>query len=94
MGFIAYAWRVALVFAVLFGALYALRRWGGAAAGGRSRRGEMYVVETLALAPQRHLHIVDVDGRRFLIGATSHTFTFLTELEPSSSRAPKEDLSR
>jgi len=91
LGIIAYSWRVALVFAILLGAMYALRRWGGTMTGIKTPRGDMRVVETLPLAPQRSLFIVEVDGRRFLIGATPHSFTFLTELEAHPQRAPKED---
>lgn len=94
MGLLAYGWRVALVFVILFGGLYALRRWAGVFTASRSPQGHMRVVETLALGPQRHLHVVQVDGRRFLIGATPQSFTFLTELDSNSTPAPKEEPSR
>lgn len=91
MGLLAYGWRVALVFVILFGGLYALRRWAGALSVSRSPHGHMRIVETLSVGPQRQLHIVQVEGRRFLIGATPQSFTFLTELDANSTRAPKEE---
>lgn len=88
IGFIAYAWRVALVFALLFAVVFALRRWGGAGAT-KSPQGRLRIVESLAVGPQRHLHIVEVAGRRYLVGATPQSITFLTELESGATPAPK-----
>jgi flagellar biogenesis protein FliO len=41
------------------------------------------VVETTPLAPGRTLHLVSVDGRQILIGATDHQVTFLSEINPT-----------
>lgn len=91
IGLFAYGWRVALVFALLFLAVYGLRRWGGTFIGTKSPRGYMHIVESLPVGPQRYLHIVEVDGRRYLIGVTPQSFSFIAELESFSRRAPKEE---
>lgn len=90
MGLLQYAWRMALVFALVFGAAYALRRWGAAGVG-RAARGRVRIVETVPVGPQRFLLLVEVDGRRLLIGATAQSFTLLAELEPTPTDAPKEE---
>ncbi len=62
---------LALVLALLLGAAYALRRWGGAIPGlalptaGTTRR--LGVVETLTLSPRARLMIVKRDGTEHLI---------------------------
>lgn len=88
VGLIAYAWRVALVFALLFTAVFALRRWGGQGTM-KSPRGRLHIVESVAVGPQRHLHIVEVEGRRFLLGVTPQSVTFLTELDSEAASGPK-----
>lgn len=90
-GFFQYAWRVALVFALLFGAAYAVRRWGGAPTAGRSARGRLRVVEAVSVGPQRLLLLVEVEGRRWLIGSTPQSFTVLAQLDEPPADAPKEE---
>lgn len=87
---LGYVWRVLFVFALLFAVAFLLRRIQQRAIAFPSGRKQMHVVETLAIGPQRHLHIVQVDGRRFLIGVTPQQITFLTELSTSVENALSE----
>ena len=68
---------------VLLGALsvavlWAARRWGGLAPRTSER---MKLIDALSLGPGLRLLIVEVDGRQFLIGATTQSITFLTALD-------------
>ncbi len=93
IGLWQYGWRVALVLGLLFAAAVAVRRWGGALGRVSSARRNMHIVESLPVGPQRLLLVVEVEGRRLLIGATPQTFTLLTELESKENRGPKEERS-
>ena len=74
------AWRILVVFLLLFAGLYGLRRWMSGLTAGSPQRGGLRVVDSLTVGPQRHLLVVEVEGRQFLIGSTPQTVTFLTEL--------------
>lgn len=97
---LAYAWRVLLVFALLFGAAFWLRRQRQAGGGLAPGRRQLQVVESLAIGPQRNLHIVAVGDQRYLIGVTPQAITFLTKIEtetptnvgPGSSLAAEGEL--
>ncbi|MFO7265455.1 MAG: flagellar biosynthetic protein FliO [Limnochordales bacterium] len=91
LGLLQYAWRVALVFALLLAAAYAVRRWAGSAGPGRLARGRVRIVEAVPVGPQRLLLLVEVEGRRLLIGATPQSFTLLAQLDPTATDAPREE---
>ncbi|MBI5876865.1 MAG: flagellar biosynthetic protein FliO [Chloroflexi bacterium] len=42
----------------------------------------MQLIETVALTPQRTLHVVAIGDRRLVLGATDHQISLLTELDP------------
>jgi flagellar biogenesis protein FliO len=58
-------------------ALGAVRAWRG-----RRPAGPMRVVARLALEPRRALYVVEVDGRRLLVGVGDGPLTLLCELQP------------
>lgn len=68
---------VALVFGLLGGLLWLLRRSGGAAASGR----HIEVAETVPIAAGKYLSVVKVAGRALLLATTSDAVTLLTELD-------------
>ncbi|HEY8495577.1 MAG TPA: flagellar biosynthetic protein FliO [Limnochordales bacterium] len=86
------AWRILVVFLLLFAGLYGLRRWMSGLTAGSPQRGRLRVVDSLVVGPQRHLLVVEVEGRQFLIGSTPQTVTFLTELSGAHAGA-REDAS-
>lgn len=57
-----------------------------AAPGPRER---MKVIDTLRLGPQRQVHLLEVEGRRYLVGHTATNITFLAEVPPAVP--PKEE---
>lgn len=78
-----YAWRVLFVLAVLGAVAYWLRqRWRGEAPRRASHR-RMRIVESLAVGPQRHVHLVAVGDQQYLIGVTPQAVTFLTSVHES-----------
>lgn len=54
-----------------------LKRWLGKP---RRRQRRLRMVETLSLGERRLVGVLEVDGREFLIGATSHAVTLLGNL--------------
>jgi flagellar biosynthetic protein FliO len=65
---------------------YLVLRWLGRLGGGRGG-GPMRVLATCALAPRRTLHIVEVTGRYFLIGAGEGATSLIAELDAASLAA-------
>src|SRR5690606_2769724 len=88
---VSVAWRILVVFLLLFAAVYGLRRWMGGLVGAGPSRGRMRIVDSLPVGPQRHLFVVEVEGRQFLIGATPQALTFLTEIGRGSPTGSGED---
>ncbi len=66
------------VFALLAGCLWLLRQWGSKQAGG----GNLAVVETLAIGPNKTLSLVRVGPRLFLLAATNERVSLVSELNP------------
>lgn len=60
-----------------------------AAAAAPGPRGRMKVIETLRLGPQRQVHLLEVEGKRYLVGHTASNITMLTEVSPA--QPPKEE---
>jgi flagellar biogenesis protein FliO len=81
---------VLLVFALLGGALWALRQQSGVMFRGWPRRTAgrtkaLEPVERVSLTPQHSLHLVRVGGREFLVATHPRGCTFLTESPLRSS---------
>jgi len=53
-----------------------------AVARGRARGARMRVVERLGLEPRRSLYLVEIEGRRLVVGVGEGAMTVLTELGP------------
>ncbi|MBO8141041.1 MAG: flagellar biosynthetic protein FliO [Firmicutes bacterium] len=87
---LAVGWRILGVFALLAIVLYAIRRWMGHALPG-VRRGAVRVVDAVPIGLQRHLYLVEVAGRRLLIGATPQALTLLAELEEGTHAERHEE---
>ena len=79
---------VALVFGLLGGLLWLLRRWGGAAVSGR----HIEVAETVPIAAGKYLSVVKVAGRVMLLATTSDAVTLLSELDPGELDRRQEQL--
>jgi flagellar protein FliO/FliZ len=83
---------IALVFGLLAGALWALRRRGLLPRAGilRARRvsGRLEAIERLALSPQHTLHLVRVADRALLIGAHAGGCTLLESMPLAAIAGP------
>lgn len=73
--------KLGLVIALIYGSLYALRRWPGGALGARPAR-RLAVLETSRLSPRQAIHLLRVGERTLLVGATDQAVTLLADLEP------------
>jgi len=57
----------------------------------RRREKSLHLCETLSLGDKRVLAIVELEGRRFFIGATSQSITLLDRLEPAQALPPRHE---
>jgi flagellar biogenesis protein FliO len=55
-----------------------------------SRGGHLRVIETVRLGPQRQVHLLEVDGRRYLVGHTATNITLLAEVPGDNASGQKE----
>lgn len=79
---------VVLVFGLLGGLLWLLRRWGGAPVRGR----HIEVAETVPIAAGKYLSVVKVAGRVMLLATADDAVTLLSELDPGELERPQEQL--
>ena len=64
---------------------FVLLRWGAKWLYGAGRSGQrMRLVERLPLEPRRALYLVEVAGRRLVLGSSENGVTLLVELEPET----------
>lgn len=74
--------KLGLVIALIYLAARGLQRFLRGAAAPVGSRGAIRVVEAMHLAPHRALYVVELDTRRFLIGATETQLSLLGDLSP------------
>ena len=71
---------ILLVFGLIFSLYILAQRFGPRlVAGGRSRM--VRIVEATSLGDKRNLLVVEVQGRRYLLGSTNHSITLLTDVD-------------
>lgn len=71
--------RLAAVAALIYAAVWMLRRWMRGRGGPSSAGGQVRVLETIGLAQNRLLYIVDVGEKVLLLGATPQQLALITE---------------
>lgn len=77
---IAYVFSVIITFAVVIGLAYFTSRFLGQKMGKMSASADNRILTTLALGPNRAVHVVEVAGRVLLLGVTDHSITMLEEI--------------
>ncbi|MER3513173.1 MAG: hypothetical protein C4310_01145 [Chloroflexota bacterium] len=87
MDYVSAALKFGLVLLLLYGALWALRRYArtGFVRGATDSR-RLALLETMPLAPRQVLHLVRADDRTLLLGASERGIVFLADLT-----APMDD---
>ncbi len=75
--------KLALVIALIYGCLFLLRKWQGGWLAPRQKH--ITLLETTRLSPRQALHLVRVDNRLLLIGATDQALALLSEVDPLPS---------
>ena len=74
--------RVALALACVFGLMWwAGRRMAGTPAGRRARATSLDVVARQSVGQKASVALVEIEGRRLLLGVSEHGVTLLTEIE-------------
>ncbi len=72
--------KLAGVVALIYGFAWLLRRLSAGRATAAARWPRLELVDTLALGPQRTVHLIKAGGRTFIVGATASQLTRLGEL--------------
>ena len=90
--FIGVAVKLGAVLLLIVGGGVILRRWYGNRLHHGTNR-QMHLVETVRLSPKQSLHVVEVGGQHFLIGATDTGISMLSSVElvpaePESTQQP------
>ena len=62
------------------------------AAGNSNKEGEMIIENSLSLSPRKRLHVVRVNGEKFLIAADVERTEFLAKLDSQETFAPKNNV--
>ena len=77
---------LALVFvaALAYLSLLALKGFMSRKVPSKSSRQRLHVLETTGLGTNRALHVVQIDGKRLLVGSTSDQISLISELDPPS----------
>ncbi len=76
--------RVALALGCVFGLLWwAGRRMAGTPAGRRARAASLDVVARQSVGQKASVALIEVEGRRLLLGVSEHGVTLLTEVAPA-----------
>lgn len=79
--------RLAAVAALVYGAVWGLRRWMRGRGGPASAGGRIRVLETIGLAQNRLLYVVDVQEKVLLLGATPQQLSLITEFTDDETTA-------
>jgi flagellar biosynthetic protein FliO len=80
--------KLVAVLGLAYGSLMLLKRfgYGGAASRGTTSGQSIRVVSSIALAPNRSVHVIEVPGgKTLLVGATPTSVNLLTELDPAAT---------
>ncbi|MPM31871.1 hypothetical protein SDC9_78428 [bioreactor metagenome] len=77
---IAYVFSIIITFAVVIGLAYLTSRFLGQKMGQITANADNRVLATLALGPNRAVHVVDVAGKVLVLGVTDHSITLLEEI--------------
>jgi flagellar biosynthetic protein FliO len=84
--------KTALVLAILYGALWVLRRYYGK--GMMPRRGApLLVLQSAQLGPGRSVHLIGVGSKTLLVGATSQQVSLLADVGPMDLAVDQEETS-
>jgi flagellar biosynthetic protein FliO len=81
--------KLTFLLGLIFIGLYFVRRWQRGGRGTGSRR--LRILESKHLSPKQAVHVIQAGHRVFLIGATDHGLSMLSELDPESPDADNED---
>jgi flagellar biosynthetic protein FliO len=68
------------VLLLIVGSAVVLKRWQRSHPAGGSHR-QMQLVETVRLSPKQALHLINVGGQQFLVGATDQAIALIAEVE-------------
>jgi flagellar biosynthetic protein FliO len=79
------------VLALIFLTVYLIKKYipsltGNIPISGNLKKDKIDVLSTRSLGPKKALHVVKVDGRRFLVSATDEQISLLTELKEEDQK--------
>jgi len=79
--------KIVVVIALLYLALHGLKAWTGKQRPHAATGATIHLVETIYLAPNRALHLVQVGGSMLLIGMTEQNISLLARLDDEAQPA-------
>jgi flagellar biosynthetic protein FliO len=82
-----FATAIGFVAVLGIGAYYVSRRWGPRWNPARGRH--LRIIESIGLGPHRQIHLLEVDGRRLVVGSTAQAIGLIAEV--SKTAEPKGD---
>lgn len=79
--------KLGLVLALIYGTAWGLKRFRFWTQAAPSKGQQINIVETTQMAPHQMLHLVEVQGQTFLIGATEQRISLISSLSESTAPA-------
>ena len=92
VSFVRVALSLVFVVALAYVSLLALKHFTSGKISVKSPRRNIRVLETSGLGTNRALHVVEVGGRRLLVGSTSSQINLITELEAGEGEEFEEEV--
>lgn len=81
LGSIAEVVAMLIVFILILATAYYVTKYFGKAMTGSLSQGNIHVIETVRLAPEKYLQIVEVTGRYFLLAMSKGNISLISELK-------------
>jgi flagellar biosynthetic protein FliO len=78
--FVGVAVKLIAVLLLIVGGAIILKRWQGRRIPGKPGR-QLRLLETVRLSPKQALHVVELGGQHYLIGATDQNISLLSQVE-------------
>jgi len=81
--------KLAAVLLLIVGGAVIFQRWNGSRGLRKGTGRQLRLVETIRLTPRQAVHVVEVAGRHFLIGATDQSISILSPVDlPQEAEIP------
>lgn len=94
LGSIAEVVAMLIAFVIILLAAYYVTKYFGKAMTGSNQGGNIHVIETVRIAPEKYLQIVEVGGRYFLLSLSKNNLSLISELKEEEVKLKCSDESK